>query len=96
VSVTRAKALLIVVGNPAILGLDPLWRAFLNWVYVRGGWAGPHPPWDPKGEGSPEAAFDAADVNAKVEVDAARHGELDEDDSESDAPDELLWRPEDD
>ncbi|KAG8954836.1 hypothetical protein FRC04_010318 [Tulasnella sp. 424] len=47
VAITRAKALLIVVGNPLILGLDPLWRKFLNYVYRNGGWKGLQPNWDP-------------------------------------------------
>ena len=47
VAVTRAKALLIVVGDPNVLSLDPLWRAFLNYVYLNGGWTGPDISWDP-------------------------------------------------
>ena len=46
VAVTRAQALLIVVGDPSVLALDPLWRSFLNYVYNHGGWKGPPPPWD--------------------------------------------------
>lgn len=46
VAVTRAQALLIVVGDPNVLALDPLWRSFLNYAYNRGGWKGPPPPWD--------------------------------------------------
>ncbi|KAJ7199239.1 P-loop containing nucleoside triphosphate hydrolase protein, partial [Mycena pura] len=46
VAVTRAQALLIVVGDPDVLGLDPLWRAFLNYVHTAGGWTGGHIPWD--------------------------------------------------
>lgn len=46
---TRAQALLIVVGDPAILGMDPLWRSWLNWVYQCGGWTGSKgPAWDTK------------------------------------------------
>lgn len=30
-----------------ILGLDPLWRKFLNYVYRNGGWKGLEPDWDP-------------------------------------------------
>jgi len=37
VALTRAQALLIVVGNPIVLSLDPLWRQFLNYIHVRGG-----------------------------------------------------------
>src|ERR1700761_8296458 len=44
---TRAQALLIVVGNPLVLSLDPLWRSFLNYVFNNGGWKGlPRPDWD--------------------------------------------------
>lgn len=46
VAVTRAQALLIVVGDPNVLSLDPLWRSFLNYVHLNGGWAGPKPTWD--------------------------------------------------
>ncbi|KAG2145172.1 RNA helicase [Suillus clintonianus] len=46
VAVTRAQALLIVVGDPNVLSLDPLWRSFLNYVHLNGGWAGPGPTWD--------------------------------------------------
>ncbi|KAJ3561910.1 hypothetical protein NP233_g9904 [Leucocoprinus birnbaumii] len=47
VSVTRAKALLIVIGDPEVLGLDPLWRSFLNYIHDNNGWKGPDIPWDP-------------------------------------------------
>ncbi|KAJ7096052.1 RNA helicase [Mycena epipterygia] len=47
VAVTRAQALLIVIGNPDILSLDPLWRAFLNYIFIRGGWRGQGITWDP-------------------------------------------------
>jgi helicase MOV-10 len=46
VAVTRAKALLIIVGDPAVLSLDPLWRSFLNYVHINKGWKGPPPHWD--------------------------------------------------
>lgn len=46
VAVTRAQALLIIVGDPIVLSLDPLWRSFLNYVYLNGGWRGPGPTWD--------------------------------------------------
>ncbi|OCH84002.1 hypothetical protein OBBRIDRAFT_840039 [Obba rivulosa] len=36
VAVTRAKALLVVIGDPSVLSLDPLWRSFLNYVHVNG------------------------------------------------------------
>ncbi|KAG8911275.1 hypothetical protein FRC01_005800, partial [Tulasnella sp. 417] len=47
VAMTRAKSILIVIGDPDVLGLDPLWRQFLNHIYVRGGWRGIRIPWDP-------------------------------------------------
>ncbi|OBZ77616.1 putative helicase MOV-10 [Grifola frondosa] len=50
VTVTRAKALLIVVGNPLVLALDPLWRSFLNYIYDNGGWKGEAPTWDTEEE----------------------------------------------
>ncbi|GAA5930731.1 hypothetical protein JCM10213_000795 [Rhodosporidiobolus nylandii] len=40
VSLTRAQSGLIVVGDPDLLVLDPLWRRFLLYVYDNGGWAG--------------------------------------------------------
>ncbi|KAF8970450.1 P-loop containing nucleoside triphosphate hydrolase protein [Flammula alnicola] len=48
VALTRAQALLIVIGNPVVLSLDPIWRAFLNYVHKRGGWRGKHIDWDPE------------------------------------------------
>lgn len=46
VAVTRAKALLVIVGNPSVLSLDPLWRSFLNYIYNNGGWKGASPSWN--------------------------------------------------
>jgi len=53
VALTRAQALLVVVGNPNILGLDPLWRRFLTYVHTNGGWKGLEPSWDPTSEEDP-------------------------------------------
>ncbi|KAF6753774.1 RNA helicase [Ephemerocybe angulata] len=47
VAVTRAQALLIVIGNPYVLSLDPLWKAFMNFIHVNGGWTGKRIDWDP-------------------------------------------------
>lgn len=47
VAMTRAQALLIVIGDPDVLGLDPLWRCFLNYVHKSGGWKGRRISWDP-------------------------------------------------
>lgn len=47
VAITRAKALLIVIGDPRVLSLDPLWRGFLNYIYNLRAWKGkPIPDWD--------------------------------------------------
>ena len=46
-AITRAQALLIVIGNPIVLSLDPLWRSFLNFIHSRGGWRGKKIDWDP-------------------------------------------------
>ncbi|KAJ3568894.1 hypothetical protein NP233_g5410 [Leucocoprinus birnbaumii] len=63
VSVTRAKALLIVVGDPDVLGLDPLWRSFLNYVHNNGGWKGPDIPWDPSEPVDEAGGYDVAARN---------------------------------
>lgn len=36
VALTRPQALLIVIGDPCVLGMDLMWRAFLNFVHSRG------------------------------------------------------------
>ncbi|TFK80574.1 P-loop containing nucleoside triphosphate hydrolase protein [Polyporus arcularius HHB13444] len=46
VAMTRAKSLLVVVGDAAILCVDPLWRAFMNHIFLRNGWRGDEPTWD--------------------------------------------------
>ncbi|PKU37167.1 helicase mov-10 [Limosa lapponica baueri] len=40
VAITRAKALLIVVGNPAVLSKDPHWQRFLRYCKEEGGYTG--------------------------------------------------------
>ena len=47
VAITRAKALLIVVGNASVLSTDPLWRRFLNYISLNNGWRGEPISWDP-------------------------------------------------
>ena len=49
-AITRAQAMLIIVGDPQVLSLDPLWRVFLNYVYLNGGWTGLDITWDPEAE----------------------------------------------
>ncbi|KAN0127144.1 hypothetical protein V8E53_015041 [Lactarius tabidus] len=48
VAITRAQSLLIVVGDPEVLGKDVLWRTFLNYARLRQGWTGKTPSWEPK------------------------------------------------
>ncbi|GAB1517351.1 hypothetical protein RhiTH_000397 [Rhizoctonia solani] len=46
VTITRAQALLIIVGDASVLGLDPLWRSFLSYIHQEGGWKGSPIPWE--------------------------------------------------
>jgi helicase MOV-10 len=46
VAITRAQALLIVVGDPDLLGRDELWRTFLNYMVLGGGLRGKEPSWN--------------------------------------------------
>ncbi|KAI0027031.1 P-loop containing nucleoside triphosphate hydrolase protein [Vararia minispora EC-137] len=75
VAVTRAQSLLIIIGDPAVLSLDPLWRSFLNYVSIRGGWTGIPIPWDPREAVREEGGYDAearlrgtADMNALADM----------------------------
>jgi helicase MOV-10 len=49
-----------VVGDPDVLGLDPLWRSFLNFVYRNGGWTGSvsRPTWDSSADVEDGQAYD--------------------------------------
>ncbi|KAJ7598461.1 P-loop containing nucleoside triphosphate hydrolase protein [Mycena floridula] len=58
VAVTRAQALLVIVGDPSVLSLDPLWRSFLNYIHVNGGWKGPGPTWDTTAPVDPAGGYD--------------------------------------
>jgi helicase MOV-10 len=46
VAITRAQALLIVIGDPEVLGKDELWRTFLEYINSREGWTGKVHKWD--------------------------------------------------
>lgn len=48
VAITRAQALMIIIGNPTVLSLDPLWRTLLNYIHGGGGWRGKRIDWDPE------------------------------------------------
>ncbi|KAK0477928.1 P-loop containing nucleoside triphosphate hydrolase protein [Armillaria novae-zelandiae] len=60
VAVTRAKALLIIIGDPTVLSLDPLWRSFLNYIYKYGGWRGLPISWDPNADVDEAGGYDHA------------------------------------
>ncbi|PPQ87958.1 hypothetical protein CVT25_001143 [Psilocybe cyanescens] len=60
VVVTRAQALFIIVGDPQVLSLDPLWRSFLNYIYLQGGWTGPDITWDPNSPVDEAGGYDKA------------------------------------
>lgn len=47
------------IGNPIVLSLDPLWRAFLNFVYLKGGWKGKAIDWDPNEPTEDGVGYDA-------------------------------------
>jgi helicase MOV-10 len=68
VAVTRAQAMLIVVGDPSVLSLDPLWRSFLNYAYNSGGWRGLPASWDTHAPVDEKGGYDKA-VRASAEVD---------------------------
>ncbi|KAI0093452.1 P-loop containing nucleoside triphosphate hydrolase protein [Irpex rosettiformis] len=58
VAVTRAQALLIVIGDPTVLSLDPLWRSFINYVSINGGCTGKRIDWDPHEEVDRNGRYD--------------------------------------
>ncbi|KAJ3904549.1 P-loop containing nucleoside triphosphate hydrolase protein [Lentinula edodes] len=64
VAVTRAQALLYVVGDPSVLSLDPLWRNFLNYIHKNGGWKGPPPTWDTRAPVDDNGKYDVSVRNA--------------------------------
>jgi helicase MOV-10 len=69
VAVTRAQALLIIVGDPQVLSLDPLWRSFLNYIYRNGGWVGPNITWDPTVEVDEAGQYDKqVRDNARIDM----------------------------
>lgn len=45
VAITRAQSLLIVIGDPEVLGKSDLWRTFLDYIRLRKGSTGREPNW---------------------------------------------------
>ncbi|KAI0344524.1 P-loop containing nucleoside triphosphate hydrolase protein [Trametopsis cervina] len=58
VAITRAQALLIVIGDPTVLSLDPRWRAFINYISINGGCTGKRIDWDPHEEVDRNGRYD--------------------------------------
>ncbi|KXN80947.1 Putative helicase mov-10-B.1 [Leucoagaricus sp. SymC.cos] len=69
VAITRAQAMLIIVGNPILLSLDPLWRGFMNYIYLHGGWKGRKIDWDPNVPVDANQSYDA-ERRARVQGDS--------------------------
>ena len=44
-AITRAQSLLILVGDPGVLGKDMFWRTFLNYITLHNGSTGKLPGW---------------------------------------------------
>ena len=44
-AITRAQSLLILIGDPEVLGMDNFWRTFLNYIILNNGSAGKLPSW---------------------------------------------------
>ncbi|MEW5302889.1 MAG: hypothetical protein WDW36_005629 [Sanguina aurantia] len=68
VAITRAKAALIIIGNPSVLASDIHWRALLNFIQSKGGCKGSAMP-DLLGDATPEEASEhtAEDLAARMD-----------------------------
>lgn len=89
VAVTRAQALLIVVGDSYVLALDPLWKQFINYVHLGGGYTGQGIDWDPSESVDDSARLDEArraQGLSELEELIMRTSELDMDDSDIEDP----------
>ena len=67
VAISRAKALLVVVGNPEVLAHDAHWRKLLELVLQKGSWAGAPPPRGLGGGGGAAGASDMDDMAAAMQ-----------------------------
>ena len=56
-AITRAQALLIVIGDPEVLGKYEHWRTFLKYVKSRKGWTGKMHDWESE-ENVPPPGYD--------------------------------------
>ncbi|KAF8651822.1 hypothetical protein AX16_004647 [Volvariella volvacea WC 439] len=100
VAVTRAQALLIIVGDPQVLSIDPLWRSFLNYIHNNGGWTGPRITWDPtepvdEAERYDQRVRNAAELNMNEftrRMEALTLAEVSNEEDEEDANVDRPWR----
>ncbi|KAG8944210.1 hypothetical protein FRC03_002138 [Tulasnella sp. 419] len=70
VALTSCQALLIIIGSPNILRLDPLWRSFLNYIHQRGGWKGLPISWDANEDQEIEGLEEAYRKEGMTELEA--------------------------
>ncbi|THG94463.1 hypothetical protein EW026_g7017 [Hermanssonia centrifuga] len=63
----EAVALLVIVGDPTVLSLDPLWRSFLNYIHINGGWKGDAPTWDARAPVRESGGYDEELRQADIE-----------------------------
>lgn len=60
-------ALLLVVGNPEVLSLDPMWRSFLNYVRSNNGCTGAEISWDYDQEVDVAGDYAGGYINARID-----------------------------
>ncbi|KAH7327649.1 P-loop containing nucleoside triphosphate hydrolase protein [Rhizoctonia solani] len=89
VAITRAQSLLVIIGDPLVLGLDTLWRRFLYFIFHSGGWTGAPFPWNP--DANPEddpPTFDSAEQDMREHLRRAIEPESSEESDSVDTEDE--------
>ena len=74
VAVTRAKALLVVIGNPNVLARDPCWGALLRFCVERGGYKGCALPVTELDNGDGDGEGDGSAGDGQTAADAAVAG----------------------
>jgi len=57
VAISRAQSLLIVIGDPEVLGKYEHWRTFLKYIKTRKGWTGKMHDWGPD-EAAPPPGYE--------------------------------------
>ncbi|KAF7321050.1 hypothetical protein HMN09_00192300 [Mycena chlorophos] len=72
VAITRAKELLVVVGNPIVLQQDPFWRSFLQFTLRNKLYSGP--PLDLELDGSFISRLESELMETEGEMDEEAHG----------------------